>query len=173
MTDDLIKRLPDLLAKATPGPWTVMKPTNWIMDSRGMDLAHIRGWGFLTGLGHAHGGMDHKLAGQQMDANAALIALVPDLAATVIKQADRIAALEAEVAALPPTPVDASPAADPVADAARVACAIWRHEAERAAPNVARMRTMAAFREELPATQERFMGLARAALAGLKGADHD
>jgi hypothetical protein len=49
---------------------------------------------------------------------------------------------------------------------------MWRHEAERAAPNVARMRTIDAFREELPATQDRFIGLARAAILTIPGPTH-
>ena len=76
--------LKDLMGRVTPGPWSVMQPPNWIVDGRGMNLTHIRGWGFLTGHGHKDGGMDHKLAGEQMDANATLIAMAPDLADAVI-----------------------------------------------------------------------------------------
>lgn len=96
-----VKELAELLAKATPGPWmvmakatpghwTVMAPVMWIIDAMGMDLAHIRGWGFLTGKGQAHSSMDHDEAQAVMAANASLIALAWTLATDLIAMtADR------------------------------------------------------------------------------------
>lgn len=45
-----------------------------------------------------------------------------------------------------------------------VAVRLWRAEAERAAPNVAAMRTAKAFSDESLATRDKWLGLATAAL---------
>ena len=81
--DDL-EWLRDMLAKATPGPWYAEGPTSSTIVWSDTDHRVC----FLTSDGPAR-------------ENAALIAAAPDLAAKVIEQADRIAALEAQVGALP------------------------------------------------------------------------
>lgn len=50
----------------------------------------------------------------------------------------------------------------------RVAAALWRHEAERAAPNVARNRTDEAFAQEAEQVRDRWLGLAAAAIAEIE-----
>lgn len=110
MTDTSTAAVTALLDGVTPGPWRVMQPPNWIVDPRGMDLAHIRGWGFLTGKGHQHGGMDPKAAGDQMDANARFIAAARDLVPALmserdaaIARAERAEALAAAIRAMKET----------------------------------------------------------------------
>ena len=52
----------------------------------------------------------------------------------------------------------------------RVAVSLWRHEAIRAAPNVAKGRTLQAFREDMnEVDREKWIGLARAAIAAMHG----
>ena len=95
-SDDLIKRLPDLMAKATPGPW--MKGSNSpcrVQDIHGAKVANT---------------FSNVMREPLDEANAALIALAPTLAATVLR-------LTAEVAAITLTP-PASAGADLVAEAA-------------------------------------------------------
>lgn len=50
----------------------------------------------------------------------------------------------------------------------RVAVRLWRADAERAAPNVARSRNAEAFKNESTVTREKWIGLASAALAALQ-----
>lgn len=50
----------------------------------------------------------------------------------------------------------------------RVAVRLWRADAERAAPNVARSRDAEAFKNESTVTREKWIGLASAALAALQ-----
>jgi len=52
--------------------------------------------------------------------------------------------------------------------AEHLAYVLWKHDAERAAPNVAKQRTRAAFADQLPATRQHWMGFASAALAALQ-----
>lgn len=58
---------------------------------------------------------------------------------------------------------------DGIALEERVATALWMNEAERAAPNVARMRTAQAFAEEGEQVRDRWLGLAAAAIAEMEG----
>lgn len=57
---------------------------------------------------------------------------------------------------------------DEAAAVERVAWRMWKAEADRAAPNVGRNRTLDAFRNASPDERERWLGLATAALAALK-----
>jgi len=50
----------------------------------------------------------------------------------------------------------------------RVAHRMWREDAVRAAPTVTKLRTPKAFAEETDELRERWMGLARAALAAMR-----
>lgn len=51
----------------------------------------------------------------------------------------------------------------------RVAFALWKAEAERAAPNVAKNRTPEAFADESAETREKWHLMARAAIAAITG----
>lgn len=53
----------------------------------------------------------------------------------------------------------------------RVAFALWKAEAERAAPNVAKNRTPEAFADESAETREKWHLMARAAIAAMGSAD--
>jgi len=53
----------------------------------------------------------------------------------------------------------------------RVAFSMWKAEAMRAAPNVGKHRTIQQFREELPWTKEKWLGLSRAAIAAMPTPD--
>jgi hypothetical protein len=59
------------------------------------------------------------------------------------------------------------PASDP-GDVERVAVALWRNDAERAAPNVAKGRTLEAFAEQSEDTRLAWIGAAKAAIAALQ-----
>jgi hypothetical protein len=53
----------------------------------------------------------------------------------------------------------------------RVAFAMWRAEAARGAPNVAKNRTPETFADEHYETREKWLGLARAALSAMPADD--
>ena len=95
------EELQTLLDAATPGPWAVMEPTDWIMAGM-MHVAQVRGYGWLTG----HGGNGPKLsdadAMQVQTANARAIATWPTIAAELIAARAKLAAAERLVEALMP-----------------------------------------------------------------------
>ena len=53
-------------------------------------------------------------------------------------------------------------------DVEYLAFRLWRHEAERAAPNVAKQRTLQTFADQSPETVQIWMGFASAAIHALK-----
>lgn len=101
------KKLEWLLAAATPGPWSVCEydagdkpyldyngPCPSIQAPDEYDCAIVHWSGFKQKYWSAANGNQ-----QQITANAAMIALAPDLAADVLRLTARIAQLEAVVAA--------------------------------------------------------------------------
>ena len=100
MTPEDQARLPEFLAAATKGPWSQTMPrSSWITAPHYFakdDLFHIadvRGWGDLTGKEHGGMGLSDSDATAIQTANAALIALAPSLAATVIALTATVEAL--------------------------------------------------------------------------------
>lgn len=92
--------------KATPGPWA-FDGISYINDKARRMIGEVRGWGWLQRKGE-----DKAIAEQE--ANGALMAGAPILAAEVERQAKRIAELEAEVAS--PLLVTAGRMAEAIAD---------------------------------------------------------
>lgn len=58
-------------------------------------------------------------------------------------------------------------------DRERVAFSMWKAEADRAAPNVGKHRTLEGFRVAADAEREKWLGLADAAIRALKGESHE
>ena len=58
-------------------------------------------------------------------------------------------------------------------DVEYLAFRLWRHEAERAAPNVAKQRTLQTFADQSPETVQIWMGFASAAIRALKKGQTD
>lgn len=88
MTPEQIAALPGLVAEATPGPWRVEQDTTLIWGRCDPDDVSNRGMGYpiaesrITPISSWAKGPDLH----EGEANARLIALAPDLAATVIEQ---------------------------------------------------------------------------------------
>jgi len=107
-TPGLVERLKGLLEKGTPGPWTACDHKGWAQPyiSVATDYGGEYGRDIMF-PGKATKESGGKIIGETWAtrgkieielANAELIALTPALAQTVIDQADRIAALEKELA---------------------------------------------------------------------------
>lgn len=89
--DDVLRRVAELDAKATKGPWEQDRHSGWINTVKPvycaspMHVADIRGWGHLTGVGAAN--MPHAEAVKIQEANGDIIAeartLLPQLAEMV------------------------------------------------------------------------------------------
>ena len=77
------------MSKSTPGPWRVGYLTGSIVCENARiggeaKLFDVRGWGYLTGLGHGALGLSVDEAKAIQDANAALCAAAPEMLAALL-----------------------------------------------------------------------------------------
>jgi len=106
----------EICGKATPGKWRQIEGLGiWAPSARGGEtkILDVRGWGYLTGLGHGALGLPEDQAIAIQEANGELAALGPTVVSALLRVAkaadaivangmsgERFAKLEAAQAAL-------------------------------------------------------------------------
>lgn len=84
-----VTELEELLAKATPGPWSVEDPMGFELSIVETDKP-THEWRFIAGCALPDGDDDQAFTGREIHANAKLIALAPTLAAENIRLTQEI-----------------------------------------------------------------------------------
>lgn len=157
MVDTSTEAVTKLLDGVTPGPWRVSK------SYRGIVSDSPSGYDDAESV-HAYGG--HMVCESVMDHNRPFIAAARDLVQALLAERDalkkeRDEAIEGWHVIHPNITVQDAAKVD------RVACAMWKADADRAAPNVGRNRTPEMFANELDDTRAKWLGLADAALRAI------